>query len=241
MKKVDFGYYDNTARPTDATADPNTWEPVPGGPVFAFRSKSGVSAHDAVAGLFANKFRGECVGAAQACFFYGADQALKDPKAADPNAAFNALQSGGLTIGKVSPSITKQIGVIVTTNPAFKGKKGYVTVDSISEADLVPGDWVYIKNKDDYNSNLKPGVARGYYSGENAFYMGDYATATDKNVAPRYSGMGLCDLTLAQMKKEISDAYNRNNTAARTRDGVARTAVPADVRITSVKRPVTGG
>jgi hypothetical protein len=108
---------------------------------------------------------------------------------------------------------------------------------NITVADMVPGDSVYMRNKSDYNSNLKPGVSRGFWSGENAFYMGDYKTAADANVVPRFSGMGMYDKSESQFRDLLVTNYNAQ---IPDRTDSPTPAVAADTTWTNINRPVTG-
>lgn len=65
---------------------------------------------------------------------------------------------------------------------------------SISVADMVPGDHVYMENKADYGIHYP----KGAWNGENAIYMGK----------GQFAGLGVGLVTEDQLQRELADAYN---------------------------------
>src|SRR5205823_4810071 len=108
---------------------------------FTFVSKPGVKSSDAIEGFVRSRFRGECLGCLQTIVLWSAKQSLGA-------ARFDALHPSGLTVGS---------GDSKSTAPHVRAAA------RIDARDMVPGDWVYMKNKDDYNKDLRPGVRPGYW------------------------------------------------------------------------------
>lgn len=79
-------------------------------------------------------------------------------------------------------------------------KKLYKEVTIASSADLLPGDWVYFKNVDDYGDK-HPG---GFWTGEHALYLG----------GGKFRGFGTKELSEDDLKKELLREYNAGLDAA---------------------------
>ncbi len=73
-------------------------------------------------------------------------------------------------------------------------KKLYKEVSITSSADLMPGDWVYFKNIDDYIAK-HPG---GLWSGEHTLYLG----------GGLFRGFGVPEVSEADLRQRLLDAYN---------------------------------
>jgi hypothetical protein len=132
-------------------------------------------------------FCGECYSTASLAVLYGTAKVLgKD--------AFNTMFPGPLTFGWGSlqnPSVYS-----LTQNyliaPPFQGANPNTI---ITTKDMVPGDWVYIKNMDGYKG--------GYFNGENAICMGIGPTSHELE----FSGLGLYHETQTQLQKALYNAY----------------------------------
>jgi hypothetical protein len=88
----------------------------------------------------------------------------------------------------------------------------------------IPGDWMYMKNKDDY-INVQPG---GLLSGENCLYIGK-----DKDGVPHFSGFGLDNKTEEGMRKALQDGYEAGG-RGKVEDAATQ------IRFTSLRRLATG-
>jgi hypothetical protein len=83
--------------------------------------------------------------------------------------------------------------LVVSTHPIWEQNLfKYVTISS--SADLLPGDWIYFKNMDDY-IDKHPG---GLWSGEHTMYLGD----------GKFRGFGTSEKTEQQMLDKLMEAYN---------------------------------
>jgi hypothetical protein len=69
---------------------------------------------------------------------------------------------------------------------------------------MIPGDCIYLRNKEDYPTRSKGGP----FQGENCIVIGQGKVA----------GIGALDKTYAEMKKEAQAAYNRDCAPARIED-----------------------
>jgi hypothetical protein len=206
--EVDFGYYARYATKTHPPIEsevPSTWEKEAWGTKYpvddfstVFRSVDGVKADDALEDIITHRFRGECLGALEICIFYGADIAIGAT-------AFNDLHKDGLhEVGLPEGDP----GMSIYKNLSTSGGRYGVQ-------DLIPGDFVYMKNDSRYRQYLKPGVT-DYWNGENTLYMGKYRTDKNHNpvytgqVLPRYSGMGLYDETEGQLRSAMAKAFHND-------------------------------
>jgi hypothetical protein len=76
------------------------------------------------------------------------------------------------------------------------------TGGSVGDKDtLVPGDYIYMKNKDDYDRHA-PSPPGGVYVGENCIYYG-----LDSSGAAKFGGLGLSDLTESDLRAALKFAY----------------------------------
>jgi hypothetical protein len=82
---------------------------------------------------------------------------------------------------------------VLSKHPIWE-KKLFKRVSISSSADLLPGDWVYFKNMDDY-IDKHPG---GLWSGEHTMYLGN----------GKFRGFGTLELTEQGMLDELMKYYN---------------------------------
>ncbi len=241
LKQVDFAYYALPATPASAPAD--FWVKQPNqNKDFVFDTVSGKTAHDALAAIAGGKFRGECLGAIHLTVLIAADKAYAK---FGTTAAFNALFPQGIKgVGSSRLLPTKPVldrvimtQVEVKNNEAAR-KEGLYYKETITVADMIPGDAVYLQNKEDYAKDLKPNVKPGYWSGENAIYLGTYKKAGDTEAKPYFSGMGLYEVSEEDFKKELKKQYDAFKVEANTtKPGMAQLA---DIKWTRVFRLGSG-
>lgn len=213
---VDFDY----AGPTvPEAADRAHWRHVS---KFTFVTRSGTPASESIDGIVRDRFRGECLGAMQVNVLHAARVALGGER-------FNRLHPKGLDIGPSASSVM----------PHIREAK------SVRSGDMVPGDWVYMKNKDDYGTDLRPGAAPGYWSGENAVYLGKFEFGSDRRAhfggaaTRRYSGMGAYAKSEGELRSLLKLAYLKEMRPPHTLH--AHSISDAHVRWYRVDRLVTGG
>lgn len=157
---------------------------------FSYKTRKGTTATESIDGIVHRRYRGECLGAMQLNVLHAARVALGRSR-------FNALHPQGLDIGEKARSANKHIE----------------TAKSTRLLDMVPGDWVYMKNKDDYNKGLRPGVPVGYWQGENAMYLGRCELSARRmpvfaaRATPRFSGMGAYAKSEAELRGLLKHAY----------------------------------
>ena len=102
---------------------------------------------------------------------------------------------------------------------------------TIRISDMVPGDWVYMRNDPRYRT-LRP---KGYANGENALYMGRFAYsgsgagAYSGDAAPRFSGLGVTSVSEAELKARVSEWF---------REHTGQSADEREIRWAAVNRPV---
>jgi hypothetical protein len=169
----DYGYYDLKKAPTVGSNKWRLGSPTP----FFFRVNAGQTSFAAITDLAATKTRGECAGALTACI-------LKAAADVHGQVSFDTLHpAGSLELGW-RPSINKHFVAVAAG-------------DIANEAKHIPGDYVYMKNKDDYGARLAKLKKKGYWTGENCIYMGQ----------GKYSGLGLNNLTPAQLRQKLADGY----------------------------------
>jgi hypothetical protein len=228
---ADFDYYvlpsADAPEGVKSVADPRTWVKEawdnPPYPVtdysYVFRTRPGVSAHAGIVGITTHRFRGECLGAIEICILRGADVAIGW-------AAFNKLHPGGL----------HEIGLLGSFPGMSIYKHVWVSTGQFTPEDMVPGDWVYLKNDSSYKQNLLPGKT-DYWNGENAPYMGRYdklpngAPSYEGNASPEFSGMGLYDRTEDQLRADLAQGY---------RDDTGKEPNTADIYFSMVAHLKTG-
>lgn len=154
-----------------------------------FRQKSG-TAYQAITSLCSQPYRtrGECLGAAIACVWWGAAQSMGESR-------FNALYPGTTALDMDSD---------------FSDSWKQNLEDTIDVARTVPGDWVYWQNHDygtivDNQSHFDKGYLSGTYlwRGENAFYLG-----RDAANVPKYEGLGLVNISNTGIRLEMQIKYN---------------------------------
>lgn len=212
---VDFSYF-GTKVP--AQADPVHWLRTGS---FAFRTRHGAQAAEAIDGLVKNTFRGDCLGAIEATILQAARKAVGAPR-------FNHLHPAGLEVGPGTKSVFRHIR----------------SVARFSANDMVPGDWVYMRNKTDYNTDLRPGVRPGYWTGENALFMGRYNRTAQEipqyhaSAPARFSGMGVYDVTEVGLRKALKDGYT--SFMRRPNTNTNHSISDGEIRWTELSRLETG-
>lgn len=177
--------------------------------LFMFRQTGG-TAYDAIAAMCDNDppvgepsvTYGECWGAAVACIWRGAAQAIQSAK-------FNRLFPGATALN-------------MDWHSRF-GNGSYAKAAPIAVATTkkVPGDWVYWVN---WNYGVITGygsedlgnefVAKGWldgdsyymWNGENAFYLGKYISDN----AEHYEGLGVDDQPDMDLRKQMQKSYNED-------------------------------
>jgi Protein-glutamine gamma-glutamyltransferase len=214
---LDFNYH----RPGQVAgeADRQHWRKLG---TFVFETPPGVSASDAIDGICRAKFRGECLGAIEITILQAARKAIGDDR-------FNALHSRGLKVGDETSKMNT---------------RHFRSAAKVSVADMVPGDWVYMKNQDDYNKGLRRGVTPGPWQGENAIYMGRYDVDANRvpvyrtDAAPRFSGMGAYNKDEAGLRQSLKEGYTKLMRPPYT--STTHPISERNIRWTSVRRLVTG-
>jgi hypothetical protein len=212
---LDFDYAAGSVR---QDADRGHWLRVS---KFSFVTKKGTSAAESIDGIVHHRFRGECLGAMQLNVLHAARVALGP-------ARFNALHPNGLDIGSKATSANRHIR----------------RAASVRARDMVPGDWVYMKNKDDYNTGLRPGTPVGYWQGENAMYLGRCELGPGRvpqfsvKATPRFSGMGAYAKSEAELRSTLKAAYLKLMRPPFAHH--VHTIEDGDVRWHNVQRLVTG-
>ena len=227
--KLNFSYYGPTAPPS---ANPVYWKVIPAPSGATLRSREfqyvGADAYSAIMSISAAPYVGECEGAAEVTLLYAAAQVMGAQ-------AFNQLFPTGLVFGpqqqgQPGPSV---YGVLPRDQQLFAGNTlpGYVHVSTISTQDMVPGDWVYMKNTPRYTGE--------YWNGENAIYMGQYDSVLNGmpvwrvGATPRFTGLGvpspgqsgqtLANLSEAQLAQELWDAFTNDQSPVPPDSGIGWT------------------
>jgi hypothetical protein len=214
---LSFSYYGTNAPPS---ANPAYWTVVPAPPGAAWPSREfqyvGPNAYAAIMSITAAPYVGECEGTAMITLLYAAAQVM-GPK------AFNQMFPTGLVFGpqlpgQPSPSV---FNVLPTDQELFAG----YNVTTITTQDMVPGDWVYMQNTPQYQAK----DPNGYWNGENAIYMGQYDSVLNGTpvwkvgATPRFTGLGLADLSQAQLARALWDGYTNDNSPVPPNSGIGWT------------------
>ena len=97
-----------------------------------------------------------------------------------------------------SDSQTIRIEIAAALEPRVLGN-WLKSIPNPTEADLLPGDWVYFANHHEYLDKHPAGA----WQGENAIYVGDNAQGEKL-----YSGFGVHSVTADAMNLELLHAYN---------------------------------
>lgn len=143
------------------------WEPTSATNIWCYTFKTQTAAYDAIQNY--TPFRGECAGAIQLCLLNAAADELGETR-------FNSIHSAGITIGSDWTAYSQH------------------TEGAADTLTHVPGDYVYIANKDDYLT-FSPG---GFWQGENLVYDG----------GGTYTGLGENKKTEGQWRDLLQDHYN---------------------------------
>jgi hypothetical protein len=212
---MDVGYYNASATPPVYPRAGNTfydtaasswsvgtyWRPADIGDPWSwvFLQKAGTSAHNAINNV--TPFRGECAAALEICVFQAADHAIGA-------AEFNTIHpAGSLGLGN------------------WGGDFGTHCAAATDMETLVPGDYVYMKNKDDYLT----WAPDGYWQGENCICMGENAAKE-----ATFGGLGENKKTEAELRAALKAAYEA--------DCAPHTVTDPDtqIRFTTRSRTITG-
>jgi len=185
----DVWYSDPYPRCGNTTNNPATtswiigpyWRPANTSDMFCstFYQLSGTTAHDAINNV--TPYRGECAGAMEICIFTAADTALGTSQ-------FNAIHpTGSLGLANWGSDWWMHMGTMSDTNT------------------LVPGDYIYMKNQDDYATRATNSPA--LWQGENCVYQGLNAS----NVGT-FGGLGggMSYLTEDTMRNSLKAGYERD-------------------------------
>jgi hypothetical protein len=200
---LDFNYFgtnQQTGAYSDPTANPDYWYqlPAPAGstlPSRAFHSRSDVTPYDAIMHIIDKPYRGECYGTIQIAILYAAADNMEP-------ADFNALFPNGLAIGTLTNWQDLSVTQFLPQGQQFYEANGA----KLGRANMVPGDWVYMKNNDQYEQ-LQP---NGYWAGENAIYIGktdhlnaDGSPSYEHGVTAKFTGLGEEAKTEKQMREDV--------------------------------------
>jgi hypothetical protein len=179
-----------------------------------FEKKSGVSAAAAVQKLY--PFRGECAGAVEICLFQSALDVLGSSR-------FNAIHSGSFGLGYFGYPNWR-----VHVTPIWQEDPPLLMGDKHT---LVPGDYFYMKNKDDYKDEPHGPLYTAMWQGENCIYYG-----LESNVVAKFGGLGqgLSDVTEGQLRERLRTAYTNENPPRVVEDPIDQ------IRWTLIHRPKTG-
>ncbi|MCX6996069.1 MAG: hypothetical protein NTV49_03040 [Kiritimatiellaeota bacterium] len=144
-----------------------------------FLQKSGTAAHNAINNV--TPFRGECAGAIEICIFTAADFAIGESE-------FNSLHpAGSLGLADFGSDFVTHMGTMNDTNT------------------LVPGDYIYMNNKNDYREKAtnKPAI----WTGENCVYMGLHGGDVGT-----FGGLGdnMSFLTESEMRDVLQAGYEHD-------------------------------
>ena len=124
---------------------------------------------------------------------------------------FNALFPNGLIFGNPQNNGEPSLSVLqlLPQDQQMYAPKPPGTISTITTQDMVPGDWVYMKNTPKYTGQ--------YWNGENAIYMGTYdqlaggVPVWKVGATPRFSGLGgntpLHDLSAGKLRSDLWAAY----------------------------------
>jgi hypothetical protein len=196
--------------------DPETGEPEPGG---AFKATG--AAHAAIDAIFKDggATRLECNSAAQLVHYRALRETLGDDE-------FDRMFSGG----DVEHSLILCPEWLSIENPKSKGK----LIDPPSTAmipklasgdlpksadDLIPGDWVYFVNYEDYAEKHPDGA----WQGENALYMGGdtyMGFGTDVESEEEMAAMLRAEYNKGTTKKTAKSGYEDEKKGSETLSGV---------------------
>lgn len=196
---LDFQYYDGDTPPT---ANPAYWKPVPSSGPLPSRGfyYQGPNAYDAIMSITKAPFVGECLGTAEiAILFATADLIGK--------AAFNQMFPTGLWFGPEQMPQPRSV-MKVLPQQYYEAATGKIWTRA-----MVPGDFVYMKNRDDYYAKTN---GTGYWNGENAIYMGQYDAIRQGvpvyrvGATRRFSGLGLYDQSTRQLRQELWEGYSHD-------------------------------
>jgi hypothetical protein len=173
----DYDYFGIGDTPSVASTKWNLGATTP----FFFKVKPTQTSFAAIADLAATKTRGECAGALTACILKAAADVLGQ-------VAFDALHAAG----------TLELGYPGGSGGSWIKHRDFVAGAEITdETKHIPGDFVYMMNKSDYGTKMAALKKDGFWTGENAIYVG----------GGLYSGLGLYNKTSAQLRQKLADGY----------------------------------
>ena len=166
---------------------------------WVFLQKVRTSAHNAINNF--TPFRGECAAALEICLFSAADDAVGATE-------FNMIHGDG-SLG------------LADWGSDFDSHCATAT----DMETLVPGDYVYIKNKDDYLT----WAPDGYWQGENCITMGENAAKK-----ATFGGLGENMKTEAELRTALKSAYEADCAPHTVSDP------DTEIRFTDRNRTITG-
>lgn len=204
------------------------WEPWEAKPGFYFRQRNVQTAFDAVQHV--EPFRGECLGAIQLVYQRAAAEAVGAGE-------FNRIHSSPLLVGNRGISMLPHLFLVFGADPyddynhngvydhkslfdnnsdmediidtlGNPGYDGHWVLQGKDDRTMVPGDYCYFKNRDNYlwfdDEGISYGHPGGASSGENCVYVG----FDERTESARFSGLGLLDMTENGLRAEMRRAYN---------------------------------
>jgi hypothetical protein len=190
--KIKYTYYPREGTPS---VESKKWQLGPEKRPYFFQVKDGQTSYAAISDLMATTTKGECAGAMCACIIWAAARVIK------------AGTGGADAFDKLHPAGSLNVGFVCGDNDPVANYKGsvekhrYWSPDQNSD-NVVPGDRVYFKNKDDYLDKCKKKNVNGFWQGENAFYVGNN----------KFSGLGTNadQVNKDDMYKELARNYKKD-------------------------------
>lgn len=114
---------------------------------------------------------------------------------------------------------------------------------ALNVTNMVPGDWAYMRNKVGYAGwagecrRSDPGFTGGYWTGENAIFVGSGPIPGRRVVGAMFSGLGLWNRTEADLRADLVHGHNTDADAcSRMLGRPIAPATPADVGWTMLAR-----
>jgi hypothetical protein len=160
-----------------------------------------VDPYTAIIGITDAPYRGECYGTLQLAILHSAAVVL------GPERFNDRFPDGRLVFGTLNNWTDLSVVEFMPPQQQRYASLGH----KIGRANMVPGDWVYMKNWDDYEKRV-PG---GYWTGENAIYMGRYdyilggrPDYKDAWRTQRFTGLGAEDMSETKLKLKLRLHYH---------------------------------
>jgi len=187
---LNFGYFGGRV---GTYLNPKHWD-VSETNSLDYSTRPNVTASEAIEGAFKEPYRGDCFGCVQLIMYRGALEAIGAKR-------FDKLHKDGLQLKLESESLAEH----------------FWSSETFRSEDLVPGDWVYMRNKPDYDTDRTPIGRMALWQGEHALYMGRYDDV-DENYSPlwlksggeqRFSGMGLYNQSESDLRWALIYGYRQ--------------------------------